>query len=96
MVTLCLGVSSWLRTCLGSLLFIVAYGDAVKFEPVANKFETMAFSDLALQGLDLLVMEFKNRATANIDQVVVMIVGGFFITSAAIAKIMLFKIIQML
>lgn len=49
------------------------------------------FGHLALETLDFLILKFYHFSTANIDQVIVMLVAGFFVARPTMAKIMAFK-----
>ena len=60
---------------------------AVQFHPVVDQPVAEPFGDLALQRLQLRIDEFDNLAGFDIDQVIVVGLGGSFIPGAAIAKI---------
>src|SRR5215475_1765683 len=66
-------------------------GHAVKLQPVADQLVASLFRDLALQLLDLVVVEFHNLAALNVDQMVVVFFRRLFIARAAVAKIVLGK-----
>ncbi len=68
-----------------SLLFLRL--DTVKFQPVIDETVTEFFRHGALQCLDFCVLELDYLTALNIDQVVVMRFGNFFVARTAVAKI---------
>ena len=71
--------------------FIITDANAIQFQPVSNQFIAEASGNFSLEGFDFGVLEFHNFASANVDQVVMMLVRYFFITGPAITKIMSFE-----
>src|SRR5690625_5148655 len=64
---------------------------AVEFEAMVHQLVAELPGDFLLQALDLVVHELDDFARLHVDQVIVMLVGGFLVTRAPIAKLMAFQ-----
>jgi hypothetical protein len=60
---------------------------AVEFETMADQLVAMLARHFPLQTFDFFVVEFDHRAAFDVDQVVVMLFGCFFVARAAVAEI---------
>ena len=65
--------------------------NAIKFEPVADQFESEFAGDALLKRLDLFVGKLNHPAALDINEVIVMLPGSFLVAAAAVAKIMTLK-----
>ena len=80
------------RPAIIRLLFGVVFrakGNAVEFQAVAGQAKPQLLGDPALQFLDFIVVELDHFARLDVDQVVVVLIGSFFIARATIAEIVL-------
>ena len=68
--------------------FLFVQWNAVKLQPVVYELVTKLFSNDFLKFLDFLICEFDDPPGFEINQMVVMLFAGLFITRPAIAEIM--------
>lgn len=72
---------------MGELFLVGLDRNSVKFQPMVDKPEAMLTGNALLEGLDLGRMKFDHLASAQINEMVMMLFGHGFVTRAAITKI---------